>query len=783
MPAAETAKLLASLTLQDNFTPSVKKALTGVNQLDKGFAKLGRNAGTSLSNAERIGMGMGNVIKNAAKVAVVASGAFAGFIALSLKEGQEAAKVDKLFETAVRSSGKVKGAQYGALIAQQQALLKLTGLDDEMIATIQTRLLNMKATGAQVEALTPLIVAASRATGKDTETVTMAVGKALQGNLTSLTRIGIVMPKATAASKSAAMAALEQRKLSVNAEAAAAAANHTLSKSEKAYWTHQKALVAAAIAQQKVTDATKKGGAATDSYGTILAEFQKRFGAVNQTLAGSLETRLAVLRESLANIREDLGIRLAPAITRLVDVVGSRLVPAFAAWVDKLIPGIIAGVNELTNALESGGAEKALAGITTGLSLAVDLVKAAIVPVKTLVSLFLGLPREFQTLLVGGFALNKLSGGIFGKVALEAVLPKWLFDRGSPANPLFVKDVTGGLAGGAAGATGISGKLGGVIKTAVSFLPAAIAGAIAIQLGQQLLDQNARNDETAKGLVAQTQQFVKTANGDQLRAALAGVEEQRAAMREALGGALFDTGLMGNKRELDQVIDLLRQSLLHRAPRGGGASDPMWSARDYFHGQGQVDISNAVARGTEAGILHSNLFGKAASARTATGSQYSFEVLKKYIGGGNVTDVQAYVTGQAVMLQAINKLRTPGGEAADLKAARYELGLLRDLQAKLLAKGDFGMAAKIGKDIRSLQGAINATTAAVKAADRSITSAVAAAGTSPGLYGRNAGTVVHVNVTTGVTSRDIATNAATSKSYGGSTVVRGNRPSNAAAGP
>ena len=61
--------------------------------------------------------------------------------------------------------------------------MELGGVDDELIKSTQTRLIQMGATGKQVADVTPLILDMSKATGKDLLTSTLAVGKALGGNV------------------------------------------------------------------------------------------------------------------------------------------------------------------------------------------------------------------------------------------------------------------------------------------------------------------------------------------------------------------------------------------------------------------------------------------------------------------------------------------------------------------------------------------------------------------------------------------------------------------------
>jgi hypothetical protein len=184
---AETAKLLASLGLEDKLTPALKKASGSLDKFDTRLDK-------SSTRAFRAGQQIGTGIKVGLAVGAAALTGLAGLLIVSAKEGQEAAKVQNVYATAIANSGKVTAANVAALNAQQDALLKLTGTDDEVIKAQQTRLIQMGLTGAQVEKLTPLIFDLA-ASGYDLESSTKAVAKAAQGSNTALQKMGIIVPK------------------------------------------------------------------------------------------------------------------------------------------------------------------------------------------------------------------------------------------------------------------------------------------------------------------------------------------------------------------------------------------------------------------------------------------------------------------------------------------------------------------------------------------------------------------------------------------------------------
>lgn len=405
---AETAKLIASLTLKDEMSKGINSAVSSIGKLETRFGKVGQGINT-------VGRGIGTAIKNGALLAGVALGGLAALLVRSVKEGQDAAKVQTIYATAIANSGKVSAQYVAALNAQQTALMNLGGVDDELIKSEQTRLIQMGLTGAQVQKLTPLILDMSKATGKDLLTSTLAVGKATNGNVAGLQRYGIVIDKAKA----------------------------------------------------KV-----------DPFAAVVDALNQKFGGTTQALSGSLDARLGALRENMANIREEVGIKLLPALTRIVDVAGKDLVPAFGKFIDRILPSVISGVDKFASLLEGGGAERAITGITDALGPMVDMLKIAAEPVKAIVKAFLSLPSQVQGILIGGFAINKLSGGLIGQ-GVGQIAGGLLQRGGTPANPLFVADVTGGFGGlGAAGAA--AGGIGaGTIAASAALLAVPIVLAAA----------------------------------------------------------------------------------------------------------------------------------------------------------------------------------------------------------------------------------------------------------------------------------------------------------------
>jgi hypothetical protein len=450
MAISETARLIASLELKDLFTKSVNDATKSLGKLDK---SIDGTQGRAYKAGTQIGVG----IKRGVLIAVgAASGLTALFVQIA-REGQHAADVQSIYANAIAKSGKITADYVTKLNAQSLALSNLTGMDDEQIKSEQTRLIQMKLSGAQILTLLPLILDAAKSTGRDLDSVTLAVGRAVQGSATSLGRLGIIVQKG---GKSAALAALEQKKALVGVEIAQAKANGTFEKGTKKTLEGRKATLDAAIAQQKYKDSLNKTAGGFDTVVNAL----KVFEGTNAALSGSIDVKLKTFGERLQDIREEAGQKLLPVLTRIIDSVTRTLLPAFQKFIDAILPSVISGLNDFADALDSGDVAKRLTGVFDTIKAAAPIIEksaqATFTIVKAAVDLFTSLPEGIQSIAVGAFAINKLTGGLVTNIggALIDLVGK---SRGSsPANPVFVSDVAGDLTGG----KGPAGKFGGILQ-------------------------------------------------------------------------------------------------------------------------------------------------------------------------------------------------------------------------------------------------------------------------------------------------------------------------------
>jgi hypothetical protein len=480
MAFGETADLIAALKLKDEFSGPLKKAKSSLDGFDK---KLDSTQGRAYKAGQQIGTG----ILNGAKIATAAVGTLTGLLLLSAKEGQNAQTVQLKFDQAVRNSGKVSAEYTKILDAQTTALSNMTGADDEAIKSVQTMLVTQGLTGEQIRKITPLVLAAATQTGRDMQTVALSVGRAVQGSATSLGRLGIIVPKAAKAQKSAALAALEQQKAQLAVTESLDKSHGALSKSEKALYAQKKAALDAAIGQQKLTDASKKGTKAASGFDTVFNVLNQRFRGVNEALSGQFDTKLKAFNERLQDVRENAGIKLLPVLTRIVDVIATKVVPAFGQFIDAILPDAISGLDSLASFLESGKATEAFSSFLGIARTAAPIIKEAasdtLTIIQTAVGLFQSLPPEIQALAVAGLTINKLTGGLVTNLAgglISAVLSGF---KGVMAVNAGIVNVNGAIGSGTGDAAGAGGA-GGALRTAARLVQGVFIVGIAAEAAE-----------------------------------------------------------------------------------------------------------------------------------------------------------------------------------------------------------------------------------------------------------------------------------------------------------
>jgi hypothetical protein len=442
MAVSETARLIASLELQDKFSGTSNKALGQLGKLEvvtgrasKGMGLFGHAAATAL------GLGLERAVSGG--IRLLTAGFTAGVEgAVKLEQAQAQT------QAALKSTGGVSGQTADSIRALAEQYENLNSvIDDKVIQSAENVLLTFPKIGKAFQPALEASLNLNTALGGGAEGLQgtiIQVGKALQDpirGLTSLRRVGVAFT--------------EDQTRQIKA----------LVKSNDLYG-----------AQRIILD-------------ELATEFGGRFAAQGKTAAGSM----AALRDSV----EDLEIAGVQGLLPGLQVIRTQLTKTFRD------PNTIAAVQNFGKQIGDfitpervaqaigivKGAFQALADVPWG-TIGEGL-KIAGQATKIAVDAFKSLPGPLQGALIASLAVNKLSGGIVGSLAkggaqaagggIAAAIGKLFGGRGSsPATPIFTKEV--GIPGvpGAGPAGPTAGAGGGLIS---KVFMTGIAAAAGIELG------------------------------------------------------------------------------------------------------------------------------------------------------------------------------------------------------------------------------------------------------------------------------------------------------------
>lgn len=199
--------------------------------------------------------------------------------------------------------------------------------------------------------------------------------------------------------------------------------------------------------------------------GALNKESQKFF----DTTAGKWK----VLQQNVKDAAATIGTELLPIVNDLITEFDTFLqTPGAQAGLKDFAKDLAGGIRDVVKELKGTD----FSGLIGGMKIAAEVAKGAF-------NAFRALPEPIQQLAIAALVANKVSGGAVGSIAKglgNIVLGslKIAFERGaSPANPLWVQSVTGGVGGGGAGGAPAT-PLAGLIPTIATVAAGVAAGTI-----------------------------------------------------------------------------------------------------------------------------------------------------------------------------------------------------------------------------------------------------------------------------------------------------------------
>jgi hypothetical protein len=539
MALADTAALIASLTLEDKFSRPAKNIEGSLGRLESGMSRIGSQATRGVSTA----------IGNIARIGVVAGGALAAGIGVSIKQASDLnEEIDKSKVVFGAASDEVLAFSRNAAtigLATSEALgaagafgnmFNTVGLAQDKSADMSTTMVQLAADMASFNT-------------EDPSEMLLRLRSGLAGEAEPLRRFGVLLSEARV--------------------------------KEFAYRNGIAATGEALTEAQKVQA----------RYGLILEDTAIQQGNFAKTSKG-VANQTRQLRANLKNVAAAIGTAFLPTLSRLgirlnelfiqkqpqIIAFGERLGTALdRIFTDERISAGMGRLGDFIDRLAEGDVGNVVGQVEDVVRTIAGLPWQAIGDAarllgtgsKALLDAFLGLPPWVQTAVLTGWGLNKLTGGalsgIVGQLASGLV-------RGILGINAGVVNLRAGTVVGGGGAPIGGGGAGGLLVNVGKFLGGVTLGLIAFEIAKEIGKLAIFNPTVAPAVSFEQQQFNRlVASGDteRMRNGLGAIESaiRNLESRDPLGIFLGDQ-LNVLREQRDTLKGLLAAAT--RPPTGPG---------------------------------------------------------------------------------------------------------------------------------------------------------------------------------------------------------------------
>jgi hypothetical protein len=252
----------------------VVKILGNADGAITAFKNLAREGQQSIEKVQSIGAGLGKAfdfVKKGAFVALGALTAVAGAATGAVIAAAKDQESQKLLEAQLIRSAGATTAMVSATEEFIEKAMMATGIADDDLRPAFGNLVRATGDLTKSQRLFNLALDISAATSRDLESVTLGLGRAANGQIGALTRLGIPLDEGAKKSK---------------------------------------------------------------DFGAILKQLEGQFGGAAATAADTFSGRVKILKTSLGEVVESIGYLLLPVAEKLVAIFQTRLVPALKAAVD-----------------------------------------------------------------------------------------------------------------------------------------------------------------------------------------------------------------------------------------------------------------------------------------------------------------------------------------------------------------------------------------------------------------------------------------------------------------
>lgn len=573
MALADTARLVATLELQDKFSATARKFDSTVAGMDARTQRLERIG-------ENIGRGIRSTGQNLFRLGVIGGGIIAANVAAGVRSLQELENVEAQTEAVLASTRQAAGLTADEIraLAEEYESLNAT-VDDKVIQSGENLLLTF--TNIRKDAFEPALQAAldmNQAMGGGEEGLQQTiirVGKALQDPIrgaTALRRVGVNLTE------------------------------------------QQEAQIKKLVEQNRLYDAQQ----------LILQELATEFGGSFAKAGETATGKFANFTDAIEDAQQRLASAFLPVLGKVADKLSTLLAdPEVQRNIEEFGRGLADGFEDV---VEFAGN---IPWDTIGQSL-----KIAGGGARAILTAFTSLPDWVQTAVLTGWGLNKLTGGALGNIAGELGKAAFGSLRGStPANPVFTREVglPGGGAGGAPVATGGRGIGGALLGGAAKVIGVAIAAEVGREIGKSAFFDPAvapavRFEES------QFQRFLNNPKASQDAQIIQhNLENVEGAIHQLIGkeeqGRIIGEALFGDQlHKLDEQRSILQQ-LLQNATHYASSSANRWSA-EQREAYAQLNATTSTASRTQAALsgIRAQEAQTTAATRIVAGKDFSTDV-------------------------------------------------------------------------------------------------------------------------------------------------------------
>jgi hypothetical protein len=292
---------------------------------DADFDELKKGVKGAQNEVEGFGSKMGGFAKKAGAAFAVAGAAAAAYAGTLLVDGVKSAIEDEAAQAKLATTlENVTGATKNQIAAVEDYITQTAlanGITDDVLRPSLDRLIRSTKDVTKAQELQTLALDIAAGTGKDLKTVSEALGKAYDGNLGALKKLGVGIDESIIKSK--------------NFDAAAAA----LSKTFEGQASKQ-----AETFQGKMARLTVAFDEAKETVGSYVLD------ALTPLLSGFVDKGIPAIQDFAKNLGETLG----PAFAAIFKVIRDDLLPILTSWWKFLYNEIIPAIGKIVGPILEG---------------------------------------------------------------------------------------------------------------------------------------------------------------------------------------------------------------------------------------------------------------------------------------------------------------------------------------------------------------------------------------------------------------------------------------------